>query len=77
MSASTQILPGTGRGTMRSMVEGARRPLRPILPAPSTTPLRDAVRSRVDRSPGAILGYRGQPNPTSPVPGRNEVACHG
>jgi len=28
MRGVLQILPGTGRGTMRSMVEGARRPLR-------------------------------------------------
>jgi hypothetical protein len=33
------ILRGTGRGTMRSMVEGGRD----LLTAPSTTPLRVAV----------------------------------
>ena len=37
-----QILPGTGRGTIRRMVEGALR-LFPVCPAPSTTPLRVAV----------------------------------
>ena len=38
-----KILPGTGRGTMHSMVEGARhsRCAQPV--SPSTTPLRVAV----------------------------------
>jgi hypothetical protein len=39
--------------------------------APSTPPLRGAVRSLVERFPGAFLDCRGQSNPTSPVPGRN------
>jgi hypothetical protein len=50
MTPQSKILPGTGRGTMRSMVEGARHPLlthvnssRVSLGAPSTTPLRVAV----------------------------------
>ena len=39
-----KILPGTGRGTMHSMVEGARHKKRSAQPhAPSTTPLRVAV----------------------------------
>ncbi len=41
--SSNKILPGTGRGTVRSMVEGARH-LRCAHPVcPSTTPLRVAV----------------------------------
>jgi general secretion pathway protein G len=39
MIRNRQILPGTGRGTKRSLVEGALCLVR----APSTTPLRDAV----------------------------------
>jgi hypothetical protein len=37
-----KILPGTGRGTSRRLVEGALRLLQ-ICAAPSTTPLRVAV----------------------------------
>jgi hypothetical protein len=41
--STPKYLPGTGRGTMRSMVEGSPHPRR-ILPLdPSTTPLRVAV----------------------------------
>ena len=43
MSAALQILPGTGRGTSRRLVEGAHHPLLPVLWGPSTTPLRVAV----------------------------------
>ena len=50
MRGTVKILPGTGRGTTRSVVEGALRPLRTIISshrvspgAPSTTPLRGAV----------------------------------
>jgi hypothetical protein len=48
----TLILPGTGRGTMHRMVEGARhrRFAQPL--SPSTTPLRVAVPLPV---PGRIL----------------------
>ncbi len=38
-----KVLPGTGRGTMRSMVEGALRLAQRSWRAPSTTPLRVAV----------------------------------
>jgi hypothetical protein len=38
-----KILPGTGRGTMRSMVEGVRHQRIPLPGAPSTTSLRAAV----------------------------------
>jgi hypothetical protein len=37
------ILPGTGRGSMRSMVEGERNKRCAQPHAPSTTPLRVAV----------------------------------
>ena len=50
MMRVAKILPGTGRGTTPSVVEGARRPLRTNIfshsafrGAPSTTPLRGAV----------------------------------
>jgi hypothetical protein len=38
-----KILPGTGRGTSRRLVEGARRERLPSPGGPSTTPLRVAV----------------------------------
>ena len=43
MIANAKFLPGTGRGTMRSMVEGARHTCRAQPLSPSTTPLRVAV----------------------------------
>ncbi len=45
MMVSTQILPGTGRGTAArsAVVEGARLVGCRLLPAPSTTPLRVVV----------------------------------
>ena len=42
MRGCTKILPGTGRGTMRSMVEGRPEPLQ-LSASPSTTRLRRAV----------------------------------
>ena len=43
MRESKKFLPGTGRGTMRSMVEGALHTCTAWGSPPSTTPLRVAV----------------------------------
>jgi len=48
----TKFLPGTGRGTMRSMVEGSENLHARCARDPSTTPLRVAVPLPV---PGRIL----------------------
>jgi len=55
---------------MRSIVEGYQRWR--ISGEADTPPSRFARQSRVDRSPGAILGCRGQPNPTLPSRGGAE-----
>jgi hypothetical protein len=41
--AGQSLLPGTGRGTSRRLVEGARRLAQRLRQAPSTTPLRVPV----------------------------------
>jgi hypothetical protein len=71
MSADTAILPGTGRGTIRRMVEGVRYKRSALPHAPSTTLLRACWGEIV--FPGHDLGQlgAGQCSNTLPVPGRS------
>ncbi len=55
MSGFDQILPGTGRGTMRSMVEGHTR----VLPT-SRRPVHRACRSTPGLRPAVPLPHRGR-----------------